>query len=152
VGVAEYYFREIGINVLVASDIDAKRCDVHQFLYPETKTVCGDIRSEKTKSEILKAVGKEKIDIVISTPPCQGMSSVGKNRSYSSLTNQEDERNYLILESFKIIDEVSPSYILFENVPRILKVVLPYEGELLSIEDILKRKFGDEYNIKINVL
>lgn len=151
VGVAEYYLHEIGINVVVASDIDSKRCDVHQFLYPEAKTVCGDIRSDEVKNEIIRAVGKKKIDLVISTPPCQGMSSVGKNRSYTALLSQEDERNYLILESFKIIDAVTPSYILFENVPRIIKVVLPYEGELLSVEKILEKKYGAEYDIKINV-
>lgn len=151
VGVAEYYLEDIGINVIVASDIDKRRCKVHDFLYPKAKTICGDIRNDETKAAIIEAVGNKQIDIVISTPPCQGMSSVGKNRSYSALLSQEDERNYLILESFKIIDKFSPSYVLFENVPRILKVLLPYDGALLPIEEILKRKYGKEYDIKINV-
>lgn len=72
VGVAEYYLKSIGINVIVASDIDSKRCDVHKYFYPETITVCGDIRDGETKQDIIRAVGKKKIDIVISTPPCQG--------------------------------------------------------------------------------
>ncbi len=151
IGVAEYFLESIGINVVVASDIDSRRCDVHKFLYPNTAVVCGDIKSDETKTEILKAIGKKKIDIVLSTPPCQGMSSVGKNRSYAALTSQTDERNYLILESFKIIDAVNPSYILFENIPRVLKVVIPFEGELLPISEILERKYGKQYDIHIGV-
>ena len=151
IGVAEYYLKDLGINVKVASDIDPKRCDVHKFLYPETETVCGDIREDAIKKRILDLVKDEKIDIVISTPPCQGMSSVGKNRSYSALATHSDERNYLILESFKIIDEVNPSFVLFENIPRVLKVVIPYKGELLHVKDILQEKYGKEYEIKIDV-
>jgi len=151
IGVAEFYLRDIGIDVIVASDIDKRRCDVHKYLYPDTSIVCGDIRDDKTKKAILDSVGRKKIDLVISTPPCQGMSSVGKNRSYDSLTTKADERNYLILESFKIIDVLHPSYILFENIPRVLKVVIPFEGELLPIKEILERKFGNDYDIQIDV-
>ena len=151
IGVAEYYLESIGINVVVASDIDSRRCGVHKFLYPNSEVVCGDIRDNETKNNILKAIGEKEIDIVLSTPPCQGMSSVGKNRSYAALTTQTDERNYLILESFKIIDAVNPSYILFENIPRVLKVVIPYEGELLPISEILEKKYGNQYDIHIGV-
>lgn len=151
IGVAEYYLKDLGIEVVVASDIDKKRCDVHKFIYPDTAVVCGDIKDDSVKQQIIKAVGRQKIDIVISTPPCQGMSSVGKNRSYDALLSQTDERNFLILESFKIIDDLQPSYILFENIPRVLKVVIPFEGELLSVKEILEKKYGGDYDIKINV-
>lgn len=151
IGVAEYYLKDIGIDVVVASDIDKRRCHVYNYLYPETATVCGDIRSDETKKAIIDAAGNNKIDIVISTPPCQGMSSVGKNRSLSSLKANDDARNFLIFESFKIIDAVSPSYILFENVPRILKVEYPYNGEYLTIEQILHEKYGKDYDIKIDI-
>lgn len=151
IGVAEYYLKEMGIDVIVASDIDKRRCEVHKFLYPDAAMVCGDIKAQETKDAIIKAVGKSHIDLVMATPPCQGMSSVGSNRSYSSLASISDERNYLILESFKIIDAVSPSYILFENIPRVLKVVIPYEGELLPVKEILERKYGSEYEIKIDI-
>lgn len=152
IGVAEYYLRDIGIDVVVASDIDKKRCDVHKFLYPEACIVCGDIKYKETKEAILAAVAGQQIDIVISTPPCQGMSRVGKNRSYTALTSRNDERNHLIVESFDIIDSVKPSYVLFENVPRILKVVIPFGGRLMSVKEVLEEKYGGEYDIKIDIL
>lgn len=39
IGVAECYFKDLGINVIVASDIDKRRCDVHKFLYPDIAMV-----------------------------------------------------------------------------------------------------------------
>lgn len=152
IGVAEYYLQQLGIDVVVASDIDPKRCEVHKFLYPDTATVCGDIRDPKCKQKIIDAAHNQKIDIILSTPPCQGLSSAGKNRSYGDLANSKDERNTLLLESFAIIDHFSPSFILFENVPRLLKVLIEYQGEYRSIEQILRLKYGDSYDIKINVL
>lgn len=151
IGVAEFYLKDLNIDVIVASDIDKRRCDVYNFFYPDTNVICGDIKKDETKNAIIDAVNGRNIDIIISTPPCQGMSSVGKNRSYSALTKQTDERNYLILESFKIIDAVNPSYVLFENIPRLLKVVIPYKGELLSVKEILEVKYGETYNIMIDI-
>lgn len=151
IGVSEYYLKSIGVNVVCASDIDPKRCEVHKFFYPRTKVVCGNICDDDVKQDIIDSVGKKRIDLVISTPPCQGMSTAGKNRGDVTLGKTDDSRNYLILESFKIIDHFSPSFILFENVPRILKVTLPYQGEWLSVKEILERKYGDDYNIDVDI-
>lgn len=151
IGVAEYFLKDLDIDVIVASDIHKKRCEVHKWLYPNSTVVCGDIRENETKKKIIDSVLDRRVDIVISTPPCQGMSSVGKNRSYTNLQKQEDERNFLILESFKIIDELDPSYILFENVPRVLKVLLPFEGEILTVREILSKKYGNKYDMKIDI-
>lgn len=150
IGVAECYLKDVGIDVVTASDIDKRRCDVHKYLYPDVDVVCGDITDPAVKEAIVKSAGG-KADVVISTPPCQGMSSVGKNRSYQSLLMQQDNRNFLVLESFDVIDALHPSYVLFENVPRLLKVLMPYKGEVALLEDILKDKYGDEYEICINV-
>ena len=151
IGVAEYYLHDLGINVRVASDIDRRRCNVHEFLYPDTTVVCGDIRDDNVKGEIINACRDYNIDLVLSTPPCQGLSTVGKNRSMEALIENNDERNYLILESFRVIDELNPSYIIFENVPRLLKVLIPYNGQLLHITEILQQKYGEDYEIKVNI-
>lgn len=143
--------RDLGIDVVTATDIDADRCEVHKFLHPQTDVVCGDITTKETKKKILDSVG-DHVDIIISTPPCQGMSSVGKNKKDSSLNDSSDERNFLMLETFEFIDKLSPTYVLFENVPRLLKLKIAYNGELLTIEEILKKKYGKKYDFKIDVL
>ena len=149
IGVSEYYLHDIGVDVIVASDIDKRRCEVHNFLYPQCSTICGDICDINVKNQICDATRGEKIDLVISTPPCQGMSTVGKNKG-NSLLSSEDKRNYLILESFDVIDRLNPDYAIFENVPQLLKIRLPYDGKIMKIQDILQTKYGNEYNIKID--
>ena len=150
IGVSEYYLKDLGIDVVTATDIDNKRCDVHHFFYPNTDVVCGDICDDKVKDKIVETVGNSKIDIVISTPPCQGMSTVGKNKG-KALEESKDERNYLILQSFSIIDRLDPTFIVFENVPQLLKVKIPFRANLMSISDILLQKYGKKYEMKINV-
>ena len=150
IGVSEYYLKELGIDVVAATDIDRKRCMVHQFFYPDSKVVCGDICDDSVKDAIVESIIDNKIDIVISTPPCQGMSTVGKNKG-KALTETQDERNYLILQSFDIIDKIDPTYIVFENVPQLLKVKIPYSDGIMSITEILELKYGNKFEIKTNV-
>lgn len=150
IGVSEYYLKDIGVDVVVASDIDKKRCNVHKFLYPDTAMVCGDITKDDVKEEIIKAVGTNKIDLVISTPPCQGMSTVGRNKG-KALVETSDERNFLILETFAFIDRLKPSYVIFENVPQLLKIKIPFKGEFLPVLEILERAYGNDYNVKANI-
>ncbi len=150
IGVSEYYLKDIGVDVVVASDIDKKRCNVHSFLYPNTTMVCGDITKDDVKDEIIKSIGKNKIDLIISTPPCQGLSTIGKNKG-KALLETDDERNFLILETFRFIDVLSPKYVIFENVPQLLKIKMPYKGEALPVQNILESEYGEYYNIKVNI-
>ena len=87
----------------------------------------------------------EKLDFLIASPPCQGMSVAGKNRSLKQML--DDERNFLV---FKIIDFIrikDPDFILIENVPTFFKIELPFQGKMLKIIDILKLLYGNEYII-----
>ena len=149
IGVGEYYLKDLGINVLVANELEKKRCDIYNFFYPDTKVISGDISSNKVKNQIIEGSKNNNIDLIIATPPCQGMSSVGKNRKDGTL--HSDERNSLILETFDIIESVNPKYVLIENVPRFLKVKYNFNTKEESIIDILHSRFGNEYNIVSNI-
>lgn len=149
IGVGEYYLKDIGINTVIANEIEPKRCQIYKFFHPNTEVICGDINEIDIKSKIISSSKKSKIDIVITTPPCQGMSSVGKNRKDGTLHN--DDRNSLVLETLEIIDAIKPKYIIIENVPRFLKVKYTFKNKKLSILELLKLKYGDSYNIDADI-
>lgn len=149
IGVGEYYLKDIGINTVVANEIEPKRCQTYKFFHPDTEVICGDIIDKNVKTKILTASKKHNIDIVIATPPCQGMSSVGKNRKDGTLNN--DNRNLLILETLEIIDSIAPNYIIIENVPRFLKVNYSYRNKSLTIPELLNEKYGKKYNIDVDI-
>ena len=52
-GIAETYFEEIGLKIEVANEIEKKRCDFFEHLYPNAKMICGDIQNNEIKKEII---------------------------------------------------------------------------------------------------
>lgn len=50
-----------------------------------------------------------KVDLIVGGPPCQGFSLVGRR-------NKNDPRNKLTREYIKVVKEISPRYLLLENV------------------------------------
>lgn len=79
----------------------------------------GDILKFKTK-QILDAVGlaEGQLDCLAGGPPCQGYSTAGKQ-------NVMDPRNSLVFEFCRIVCEIRPKTIIFENVPGIVGMVTP---------------------------
>ena len=97
-GIAETYFEEVGINIIAANELIQERANLYQSLYPKSKMIAGSILDENVFKSLVKSTPK-KLDFLIASPPCQGMSVAGKNRNVEQML--KDERNYLV---FKIID------------------------------------------------
>lgn len=149
-GIGEYYFHELGINVVVANEIVPNRAETHLKLYPECKMVNQDIVKKETQRKIIDECQGKNIEFVIATPPCQGVSTVGKNKSGDSIFL--DSRNFLVLSALDIIDEIKPKFVLIENVPRFQNMKFPYGNDVISLEELLKRKYISEYEIACDVL
>lgn len=149
-GIGEYYLNEVGINVVVANEIVASRAETHLQLYPKCRMVNEDIVRQETKQNIIKECKEKNIELVIATPPCQGVSTVGKNKSKEAIFS--DPRNFLVLSALDIIDELKPTFFLIENVPRFQNMQFPFCDEIISLEDLLICKYGNEYEISCSVL
>lgn len=148
-GIGETYFKDIGIDIKVANELLSKRADLYKAINPETIVVCGDITKDEIFNKIIESC-PEKVDFLLASPPCQGMSVAGKNRNQKSM--ESDERNYLITYVVKAIKETNPDYILVENVPALLKLELNYAGKFRTVLDILQYEFGDKYQIESKVV
>ena len=147
-GIGETYLSRIGIDIIVANELVERRAELYRKLHPDCAMVCGDISNANVFSEIIEK--SNGIEFMIASPPCQGMSVAGKNRHQDTMV--EDERNFLITYVFKAIEQLKPKYIMIENVPALLKIMLPHEGKLSSVLDILNDKFGKEYTIEGKVV
>lgn len=145
-GIAETYFEECGIEMVAASELMAKRAELHKWFYPNCEMVCGDITEKNNFDKVREVAIREKCEFLLATPPCQGMSSLGK-KDYDN-----DKRNYLIFYAMDMIDECEFNYILIENVPKFLKLYFPYKNELHLLVDIFKDKYSDSYNVDSFVL
>lgn len=149
-GIGEYYLADEGIDVVIANEIVKSRADTHAILYPTCKMISADITEIETQQEITNECKLLGVDMVIATPPCQGLSSAGSNKTEASLYS--DPRNFLVLSALKIVDEIQPNYFIIENVPRFQQMLFPYENELISLLELLERKYSSTYEIDCNVL
>lgn len=145
-GIAEMYFKDNDIDIVVANELIEQRAKLYSFFHPSTNMICGDITDSKIFDSVNKFIKKEECKFLIATPPCQGMSTLGK-KEYST-----DKRNYLIFYVLDMIDDNDFDFILIENVPKFLKMYFPYNGKLVLLEDIIIDKYKSIYNIETFVL
>ena len=149
-GIGEFYLSDIGINVVLANEIVKRRAETHHLLYPSCEMINADITNETVQQRIIEDGKRLGVNLVIATPPCQGLSSAGSNKTPDALYH--DPRNFLILSALTIVDAISQSYFVVENVPRFQMMLFPYEGKLCSLAELLSKRYGAEYNIAVNVL
>lgn len=148
-GVAEFGFDPKRFDIVLANELLKYRADAHEKWHPDTEIICGDVTDDAIKNEIINKSKKYKVDFVFSTPPCQGVSLIGKNKSNDQMLN--DKRNYLIFHTFDIIDQLNPKVVLIENVARFFKIKYPIDGVYKSIEEIVYKKYSDKYSIYCDV-
>lgn len=79
----------------------------------------GDAR-KISGAEVLAHLGLERgdVDLIFGGPPCQGYSTGGKR-------NVMDPRNSLVFEFARLVVEIQPKTMVFENVPGIVSMTTP---------------------------
>lgn len=145
IGVAEAYLEELGFNVVLANELEERRASLYSQIYPKTKVICGDITDKEIFNTIIEKSKSLKVNFLMATPPCQGMSTAG-------MQDKNDERNKLILSVIKIAKELKPKYIFIENVPQFLSTEIEYKGIHELIPEIIRKELGKDYKINEYVI
>lgn len=138
VGIAEAYLESIGVHIEVANELLPERARFYQDVYPSSHMVCGDITDDNVRTALIEEAKAKNVNFVMATPPCQGMSRVGKMEEF-------DVRNQLIYYAVDVIKRLKPEYVLIENVTTILKTKISVDGEVMIIPEYLERELGNDY-------
>lgn len=138
------------IDVVVANELVESRACCYRYFYPNTYMICGDIRNCNVKNEIINYSIEHECSLLMATPPCQGLSTLGKNKLQKHY--EDDKRNYLIFDALDVIDSCDFDYVLIENVPKFLEMYFPFNNEYKKLEDILYSKYAKEYKIEARIL
>ena len=149
-GIGELRIPRDKFDFVLANELLEQRAECYKFFYPKTKMICGDITNKEIKKEIIDTANNIHTELLLATPPCQGLSTLGKNKVQDQYIN--DRRNFLVLEVLDIIDLCDFNYILMENVPKFLDMYFPYNNDFLKLGDILSQKYSNRYNIELQVL
>lgn len=116
--------------------------------------ICGDMTLSETKDKIFHELnvwkdcfGVNDLDVLIATPPCQGMSVANHKKG------DELKRNSLVVESIKITKEVKPKFFIFENVRAFLtSICTDIDGKDKTIQEAITINLGGVYNILFRVV
>lgn len=138
VGIAEAFLESVGVDIKVANEFVPQRARFYQDVYKNTHMICGDIKDDVTRNQIVDEAIANNVNFVIATPPCQGMSMAGNRFEF-------DIRNELIYYAVDVIKRINPEFALIENVPTILKTKISIDGNVMFIPDYLKKELGDNY-------
>ena len=156
-GVGCHGFSREGFDCIATVEIINRRLDVQRHnnkcLYP-SGYIADDITKKSTKDKIFSEIdlwkskqGLKEVDVVLATPPCQGMS-VANHKKQNEL-----KRNSLVVESIKIVDEIRPKIFLFENVRAFLSTLCTdTDKKEKTIREAIELNLGGKYNIHYQVI
>lgn len=149
-GIGELLLDDSNVDIICANELLEKRASCYKYLHKKTKMISGSIQDSQIKNQIIDIAKNNKAKFLLATPPCQGVSTLGKNKNQKQF--EKDKRNFLIFDIIEIIDSTDFDYILIENVPRFLEMKFPYNNRVLTLKDILLDKYCQNYIIETQIL
>jgi len=153
-GIGDLGFRASGLNFLAMNELESDRASLARLNFPEAIHFEGDI--QHIADDLINAVQaklhflKQDLFLVSCTAPCQGMSSAGMgsilNNVRSGKRRTIDPRNRLILPALKIIQQLKPLWIVFENVLGMRNTLIEdNDGAIRPILHIIHQSLSPEY-------
>lgn len=156
-GVGCYGFKLEQFYCVATVEILEKRLNIQRHnekcVY-ESAYISDDITTDEAKNKIRKELIKwnikekgNELDVLIATPPCQGMSVANHKKG------DELNRNSLVIESILLTKEIKPRFFIFENVRAFLTTqCTDTDGKDKSIKEAIELNLAGEYHINYQVL
>lgn len=138
VGISETYLKDTGIDVVVANELVEERVRFYKHLYPEVNMIQGDITDEDIFEKVMSAAEQANVEMLIATPPCQGMSCAGRK-------DPKDPRNFLIYYAIEAIKRLKPRFVILENVTMQQHTQILYNDEYIFIPEYVENELGGMY-------
>lgn len=151
-GVGCYGFKEAGFLCIATNEIIERRLNIQRLndkCELESGYIQGDIKENAVKEKIFKQIefyknlGNDRVDVLIATPPCQGMSVANHKK-----THNEIQRNSLVVESVELIKEINPRFFVLENVASFYKTgCVDKNGNVFEIGKFIENNLEKNYSI-----
>mgnify|MGYP002715351217 CR=1 FL=1 len=156
-GVGCYGFKQAGFECIATNELIERRLHVQKYNNKckyESGYICDDITTDEAKQKIFTEIkrweksGNDRVDVLIATPPCQGMSVANHKK-----TQDEIVRNSLVVESIYLIQKISPRFFIFENVAAFMKTgCTSPDGTVKAIGEVITEELSEKYIIASRIL
>lgn len=156
-GIGCYGFKEENFYCIATVELLEKRLKIQSYnqkcVY-ESGYISGDLTTNEVKDKVFTELDVWRngysindLDVLIATPPCQGMSVANHKKK------DELKRNSLVVESIKLTKKIKPKFFIFENVRAFLSSICSdIDGKDKPIKQAIDYNLSGEYNIHFQVL
>lgn len=112
---------DAGLKCVLGVDFEKNCTDAYRINHPDHECLRVDLSSEENQQAVGERLQKEKIDLIVGGPPCQGFSIFGKRRFVNTKKHDvgSDKRNNLVFAFANVVRIASPRWFIMENVPGI---------------------------------
>jgi DNA (cytosine-5)-methyltransferase 1 len=129
-------------------DIMPAAIDTHSLNFPDSISICDDIRKIEPE-DFHSRIGNKKVELIIGGPPCPTFSTIGhaKIQSVNKDLGKDittDPRNILFMDFLKYVRYFNPKMFVMENVPQFL--TKHHGATFQAVKQIIKRDLP-EYSI-----
>ena len=145
-GLSDLGYEMAGFRFVVQVEVDSKRSAIGAANFPGstwlTKNVCGNAGDVATAYNMATS---RRLDLLVATPPCQGMSSSNPSRGKrrSPQAQELEAKNRLMLEVIPLAQKLEPRVIVAENVRPVLTLNVEYEGVNGTVIDHIRDHLSD---------
>ena len=145
-GLSDLGYEMAGFRFAVQVELDRKRAAIGAANFPYstwlTRDVCGSADEVATAYRMATS---RRLDLLVATPPCQGMSSSNPSRGKrrSPRAQELEAKNRLMLEVIPVARRLKPRVIVAENVRPVLTLNVEYGGANGTVIDHIRNHLSD---------
>lgn len=127
-----------GVDTVLAVDSDKHAAATYKLNHPDSEVICDDIRNIPDFS----IYRPDEECVVFGGPPCQGFST-----SNQRTRNTLNQNNWLFTEFLRAVRQISPEWVVFENVRGILET-----EQAMFLEMVVSGLEVFNYSVKYKLL
>ena len=156
-GVGCFGFKEEKYDCVLTNELVERRMEVQKCnakCSDPRGYLCGDITDPEIQKYALNYINEYKqnkklkdIDVVVATPPCQGMSVANHKKAKDEII-----RNSLVLEAIHLISLIKPKVFIFENVSAFMNTKCGKEGQERKISEAIHEELDDLYKFESKII
>ena len=140
-GLSDVGYAAAGFSLVVQVEQDSSRAAVGARNFPRSTWLACDVRRAHDEiAKVYRDQTDQPLDMLVATPPCQGMSSSNPGRGKRSIGQKgsKEELNKLMLEIVPAAARLSPRVIVAENVRPVLTLEVDDGGRRRRVIDHLR--------------
>ena len=145
-GLSDLGYQMAGFRFVVQVEVDEQRAAIGAANFPRSTWLTRDVRGSVDEvADAYYVNTSRRLDLLVATPPCQGMSSSNPSRGKrrSPRAQELEAKNRLMLEVIPVAQRLRPRVIVAENVRPVLTLNVEYEGANRTVIDHMRHHLSD---------